>query len=91
MVLGAYNMCLSIYFDEKDINDTKIIQYFIMHGLGLCIKLNSFLAHMFYAGSFVHNSTVTICIKQIRCVLSLNKYTTVFSWVTGNSKNNRTK
>ena len=37
-----------VIFDENDSNYTSIIQYFIMHGLGLCIKLNSFVAHMFY-------------------------------------------
>ena len=35
-------------FDENDSNYIKIIQYFIMHELGLCIKLNSFVAHIFY-------------------------------------------
>ena len=35
-------------FDENDSNYTSIIQYFIMHGLGLCIKLNIFVAHIFY-------------------------------------------
>ena len=35
-------------FNEIDNNDTNIIQYFIMHGLGLCIKLDRIVAHMFY-------------------------------------------
>ena len=29
--------------------ETKIIQYFVMHGLGLCIKVDSYASHMFYA------------------------------------------
>ena len=36
-------------YDEKDVFDKDIIQYFIMHGLGLCIKVDSYFAHMFYA------------------------------------------
>ena len=40
---------ISFFFDENDINYTNIIQYFIMHRLGLCIKLNGFVANMLYA------------------------------------------
>ena len=48
--LGLGNLTTCVYhfiFDENVSNDTKIIQYFIMHVLGLCIKLNIFVAHMF--------------------------------------------
>ena len=31
-----------LIFDKNDSNDTKIIQYFTMHGLWLCIKLDGF-------------------------------------------------
>ena len=49
MGLGDPTSCVyQLIFDENDSNYTNIIQYFIMHGLGLCIKLNSFVAHMFY-------------------------------------------
>ena len=34
-------------YNKNDSIDTKIIQYFIMHGLGLCIKVDSYVAHMF--------------------------------------------
>ena len=56
-----------------------------MHGLGLCIKLNSYVAHMFYACSLGHNKSVPISIKHNRYLLSLNTYTTVFYWGAGNS------
>ena len=36
-------------YDKNDSDDTKIIQYFIMYGLGLCIKVDSYASHMFYA------------------------------------------
>ena len=36
-------------FHEDDSNETNMIPYFIMHGLVLCIKLNSFVSYMFYA------------------------------------------
>ena len=32
-------------YDKKDINNTQITHYFIMHGLGLCIKVDSYVAH----------------------------------------------
>ena len=51
-------------YDEKDSVGTEIIQYFVMHGLGLCIKVDSYVAHMFYAWSFGHNTAVPIAIKN---------------------------
>ena len=42
MVLSDPKTCVYQFLKYKfDTNDTKIIQYFVMHGLGLCIKLNS--------------------------------------------------
>ena len=47
MGLGDPTTCVyQLIFDKNDINDTKVIQYFIMHRLVLCKKLNSFVAHM---------------------------------------------
>ena len=44
MVLGdPTKFVYQLIFDENDSNDTKLIQYFIMHRLGLCIKLNNFV------------------------------------------------
>ena len=71
-------------FDKNDINNTKIIQYFITHGLGLCTKLNIFVAHMFYAWSLDHNKEVPIAINKKKHSLSLNSYTTVFAWGSDN-------
>ena len=79
-----------LILDGNDSNDTKIIQYFIMHGLGLCIKLDSFVSHMFYPWSFSHNKAVPISIKKKTYLLFLNSYTTVFAWGAGNSNKNRT-
>ena len=42
----VYQTC----FCENYNNGTKMIQYFIIFGLGLCIKLDSFVSHMFYTG-----------------------------------------
>ena len=67
-------------YNEMDIFDKIIIQYFIMHGLGLCIKVDIHVSHMFYAWPFSHNAAVPISIEKNRNFLSLNKNTTVFSW-----------
>ena len=49
MVLSDPITCVYQYIlDQYDSNDKNIIQYYVMHGLGLCIKLKSYLAHMFY-------------------------------------------
>ena len=68
-------MYLSINFDQNDSNDTNIIQYFIMYGLVLFIKLNTFVAHMFYVWLFSNNKSVPIYIKQNKYFLSLNTHT----------------
>ena len=56
-----------------------------MHGLGLCIKLDSYMAHMFYAWSFDYNILVPISIKNNKCFLYFNKNYILFSWGYGNS------
>ena len=75
-------------FNENYSNDINIIQYFIIHGLGLCIKLNSFVENMFYAWSFSHNTSGPISIKKNKYFLSLNECTTVFAWGYVNSTKN---
>ena len=37
-------------YDENGSGETNIIQYFIMNGLGLCIKVDIYVAHMFRQG-----------------------------------------
>ena len=47
MGMGDPTTCVyQLIFNENDSNATKIIQYFIMHGLGLCIKVDSYVGHM---------------------------------------------
>ena len=42
-------------YDKNDIDDTKRIQYFIMHGMVLCIKVDSYVVNMLYSCSLSHN------------------------------------
>ena len=55
-----------------------------MHGLGLCAKADSYVAHMFYAWSFSHNTSVSISKKNNKYLLSLNTNNTLFYWGSGN-------
>ena len=48
-----------IYY-KMDNNDIQITQYLIMHGLGLCLKIYSYVARMFYVWSFSNNTEVPI-------------------------------
>ena len=59
-------------FDKDDNNDKNIIKYFVMHGLGLCIRLNTYVAHMFYEWSFSNNTSVPIDMNPNNYQLSLN-------------------
>ena len=58
--------------------------------MGLCVKLDSFVAHMFYVGSFSNNTAVPNVINQNKYFLSLNTYTIVFYWGACNLNKNRT-
>ena len=64
-------------YDEKYSVYTEIIQYFIMHGLRLCIKVDSYVAHMFYAWSFSNNKEVPTAIKNNKYLLPLITHTTL--------------
>ena len=85
MVLVDPTICVyQFIFDKNDSNYTNIIQYFIMRGLGLCIKLNSYVAHIFYTYSFIHNTLLPISIRHNKYYLYLNTYA-IFNWGAGNS------
>ena len=76
-------------YDEKDKDDTQIMQYFIMHVLRLCIKVDSYVAHMFYAWSFSNNTSVLISKNKNKYFLYLSKNTNVFTWGSVNKNKNR--
>ena len=76
--------------DENDSDETKIVQFFNMHGLGLCIKVDSCVTHMFYVWPWSHNTPVPIAINKNKYFLSLNTNTTVFSWGSSNPNKNTT-
>ena len=80
MGLGDPTTCVyQLIVDENDIHDTKFIQYFIMNGLKLCIKLNNYVKNVFRKRSLSHNTAVPIDIKQNKYCIYLNTYTTVFT------------
>ena len=51
-----------------------------LYQFGSCIKLNYFVAHMFYTLSFSNDTSVPIAIYKIEKIDYLNTYTTVFNW-----------
>ena len=90
--LGMGDPTTSVYqfiYKEKDSDDTQITQYFIIHGLGLCIKADSYVDHMFYAWSFSNNKAVPISKKKNKYFLYQNKKTTAIAWGYVNSNENR--
>ena len=87
--MGDPTTCVyQFIYDEKYKNDTHITRYFIMHGLGLCIKVDSYVDHMFYEWSFSHNTSVLIDKKKNKYFLSLNTNTIILAWVDDNSNKN---
>ena len=59
-----------------------------MHVLGLWIKVNSYVSHVFYTCSSNHNTAVSITIKKNKYFIFLNTHITVFAWLSGNSNKN---
>ena len=65
MGLGDTDTCVYQFtFNKEKSDNTQILHYFVMHGLGLWIKSNSYVAHMFDAWLFSHSTPVQIDIKQ---------------------------
>ena len=90
--MGYPTTCVyQFIYNEKDKNDTQIKQYFIMHGLVSCTKVDSYVAHMFYAWLFSHNTSVPIAKNKNKSFISLNKNTTAFAWWDGSSYKNGIK
>ena len=82
--MGYTTTCVNQFiYNEKDKNYTQITQYFIMNRLVLCIKVDSYVDRLFYAGSFSHNTAVPIAKKKNKFFISLNTNTIFFclgSW-----------
>ena len=86
MGTGDPTKCVyQLIYDINDFDDTRIIQYFIINKLGLCIKVDSYVAHMFYSWSFNNNTLITICINKNKYNILLDAKSTVFAWGYGNS------
>ena len=62
-----------------------------MNVMGLCIKVDSYVAHMSYVWSFIHNTEVLISIKKNKDFLSFNINTTVIAGWYSNYKKNKTQ
>ena len=45
-------------------NEYKIIQYFILYDLGICVQVNHLSTHYFYGGYFLHCSSIPIIIHE---------------------------
>ena len=81
MVLGDPKTCVYLFiFDINDINDANTIQYFILNRLGLCIKIDTFVARMLYVWLFSNNIAIPIAMNNNKDYIYLNAYTTVFAW-----------
>ena len=62
MGLGDPTTCVyQFILDKYESNGTKTIQYFVLHGIWLYIKLNSYVSHMFYSWSLIHSKAVPNC------------------------------
>ena len=80
MVLGFNKTCVcQIPFYDVDSQNTHIPHCFVMHVLGICIKLNSYVADMFYTWSLSHKTALPIYMRQNKYFLSFGTYNTSLS------------
>ena len=71
-------------FDKEDRKYIQVIQYFLIYGLGIWIKLDSCAEHMFNFFLLIHNIKIPIVLKGNKYDLPLNTFTTVFPQGDGN-------
>ena len=64
------------FISINKIGKTQIIKYFLMLELGICIKLESCVEHIFYAWLFSHNTAMPVLFKKDKYYISLNKCNT---------------
>ena len=51
-------------YQEIKEQECEIIWFFVIQGLGSCVGLEGFMAHHFYAPTFVHNTSVCLAIDS---------------------------
>ena len=52
--MGDFTTCVyQLIYNKRYKNDTQITKQFIIHGLGLCIKVDSYVDHFFMNGHSV--------------------------------------
>jgi hypothetical protein len=82
--LGTPTTCAYQFVAAANID---VLQYFILEGLGLCVRLTSFLGHSFYAYTFVHCTSICLMRKEgkVHFVMDDALKACVFAW--GECKN----
>ena len=71
----VYQMIQPVPATEK----YEFIQYFIMRGLGCCVRLGSHVSHMFYASHFSHCTAVCILLQNDKIWFKHDMAYTVFA------------
>ena len=79
--LGIPTTCVHQFVGfERWRQNSEVYQYFVFPGLGLCIRFESFVAHMFYGWTFAHNTAAAWMSDNGRYYLSIDEACHVFAW-----------
>ena len=79
--LGTPTTCVYQFVTGSSVCMPDIIQYFIMDGVGICVRLRSHVGHMFYGHSFRHRTAVPIFVcNGIVDSPSISNRFVVFAW-----------
>ena len=67
--------------DERNVEvNVRILQYFVMAGLGLAVEVNSHACHMMHAYAFAHCTAIPVMIVGDTYFLTSENDTNVFAW-----------
>ena len=67
--------------DDEENDDFECFQYFVMPGLGICVRVRENSTHGFYAFSFTHLTAIPLVISKGRLYIHLpGSDFTVFVW-----------
>ena len=62
-------------YNKLDANGRYILIYFAMHGVGICVELENFVANIFYERSFSHVTAFPVALNEEHICLSLESFT----------------
>mmetsp|Transcript_7289 Transcript_7289/g.13285 ORF Transcript_7289/g.13285 Transcript_7289/m.13285 type:complete len:637 (-) Transcript_7289:103-2013(-) len=90
--IGSASTCAYqfVYRTESLKDEIELVQYFILAGLGVSVRMSSFVVHMMYAHTFSHMTAMPLVIKSGKVYSKSNGDVNVFAWGAGKTETEST-